>query len=90
MLDITHPLKIKKVNIGTEAELKYETIGYYWDDDIVNKIKNMLHEYQDLFPSKFYDMKGILGDMGFMRIPLKPDAKQVLQSLSSTFEGKKL
>ena len=28
MLDITDPLKMKKVNIGIEAEPKYVTIGY--------------------------------------------------------------
>jgi hypothetical protein len=34
-----------------------------------------LHEYQDLFPTKFIDIKGIKGNMGEMRIPLKPDVK---------------
>ncbi len=26
------PLKTNQVNIGTEAELKYATLGDYWDD----------------------------------------------------------
>ena len=35
----------------------------------------MLHEYQDLFPTIFLEMKGIVGDLGEMKIPLRPDAK---------------
>ena len=31
----------------------------------------MLHDYQDLFPTKFTEMKGIVRDLGVMRIPLK-------------------
>ena len=36
-----------------------------------------MHEYQDLFPTKFTDMKGIKGPMGEMKIPLKPDARPI-------------
>ena len=39
----------------------------------------MLHDYQDLFPTKFTEMKGIVGDLGVMRIPLKEDARPVKQ-----------
>ena len=45
------------------------------------KIMDLLHEFQDLFPTKFLEMKGILGDSGEMRIPLKPDTKPVRQRL---------
>jgi hypothetical protein len=45
----------------------------------IDKITELLHEYQDLFPIKFTDMKGIKGPMGEMRIPLKPDARPVKQ-----------
>jgi hypothetical protein len=38
-----------------------------------------LHEYQDLFPTKFIDIKGVKGPMGEMKIPLKPDARPVKQ-----------
>ena len=47
----------------------------YWDDATIDKITELLHEYQDLFPTKFTDMKGIKGNMGEMRIPLKPNVK---------------
>ena len=43
------------------------------------KITNLLHEFQELFPTKFSEMKGILGDLGKMNIPLNPDVKPVRQ-----------
>jgi hypothetical protein len=45
----------------------------------IDKIIELLHEHQDLFPTKFTDMKGIKGPMGEMRIPLKPDVKPLKQ-----------
>ena len=45
------------------------------------KIIELLHEFQDLFPTKFSEMKGILGDLGEMKIPLNPDVKPVRQRL---------
>jgi hypothetical protein len=59
--------------------LKLANFGYYWDDTTIDKITKLLHEYQDLFPTKFIDMKGIKGPMGEMRIPLNPDARQIKQ-----------
>jgi hypothetical protein len=47
------------------------------DAATIDKITKLLHEYQDLFPTKFTDMKGIKGPMGEMRIPLKLDARPV-------------
>ena len=41
------------------------------------KVTNLLHEFQGLFPTRFLEMKGILGDLGEMKIPLKPDAKLI-------------
>ena len=43
------------------------------------KITNLLHEFQDLFLTKFSEMKGILGDLGEMKIPLNLDAKPMRQ-----------
>ena len=71
------PLKIKKVNIGSPRKPKFSNIGYYWDDETVGNITGLLHEFQDLFPTKFLEMKGIVGDMGEMKIPLRPDAKPI-------------
>jgi len=45
----------------------------------MDKVVKLLHEYQDLFPTKNSDLKGIVGDLGMIKINLKPDAKQVKQ-----------
>jgi hypothetical protein len=68
---IGQPIKINKVNIETEEAPKLSNVGDYWDATTNDKITELLHEYQDLFPTMFIDMKGIKGPMGEMRIPLK-------------------
>ena len=44
---------------------------------IIEVVEEILSWYQDVFPTKFSEMKGILGDIGVIKIPLKPDAKPV-------------
>ena len=73
------PLKIKKVNIGSPDNPKFSNIGDYWDEETVTNITDLLHEYQDLFPTNFLEMKGIVGDLGEMKIPSRPDAKPIKQ-----------
>jgi len=70
---------MSKVNIGSEDQPKFANIGDYWDEETVNKIKKILKEYQEVFPTKFYEMKGIIGDLRVMQIPLKADAKPCKQ-----------
>jgi len=62
-----------------EAEPKFVKIGDYWDDTTVDKVTELLHEYQDLFPTNFTDLKGIIGDLRMMKITLKKDVKPVKQ-----------
>jgi hypothetical protein len=76
---IGQPIKIKKFNIRTEGTPNLSNVQDYWDATTIDKITELLHEYQDLFPTKFIDMKGIKGPMGEMRIPLKPYAHPVKQ-----------
>ena len=68
-----------QVNIGTEAEPNFVDIGDYWDDATMDKVVELLREYQDLFPIKFSDLKGIIGGLGVMKITSKLDAKPVKQ-----------
>ena len=70
-------MKIRKVNVGIEENPKFASVGDYWDEETMAKITDLLHEFQDIFPTKFLEMKGILGDLGEMKIPLKPDVKPV-------------
>jgi hypothetical protein len=76
---VVHPIKIKKVSIGTEKTRKLENVGDYWDYSTIRKIIELLHEYPDLFPTKFTDMKGIKGPMGEMKISLRPYARPIKQ-----------
>ena len=77
--EVTQPLKTRTVNIGSEGKPKYAIIGDYWDEEMVSKVTQLLHEYQELFSMKFLEMKGILGDIGVIKIPLKPDVKPMKQ-----------
>jgi hypothetical protein len=43
----------------------------------MTEIQALLREYEDLFPTIFSKLKGIRGDLGEMRIELKPDLKPV-------------
>ena len=72
-------MKIRKVDIGTKDNPKFASVGDYWDEETMAKITDLLHEFQELFPTKFSKMKGILGDLGEMKIPLKPNMKLVRQ-----------
>lgn len=76
---ITQPLKTRKVNIGSEEQPKLSNVGDYWDEETISKIIELLREYQEVFLTKFSKMKGIIGDLGVMKIPLKPDAKPCKQ-----------
>jgi len=75
--DITVPLKMKHLNIGRDVELKYAMLSNYWDDSTVDKVLELLREYQDLFSTKITYLKGIVGNLGMMNITLKPDVKPV-------------
>jgi len=72
-------MKTRQVNIGSKEEAKFAKIGYYWDECTVDKVAELLHEYPDLFPMKFSNFKGIVGDLGVMKITLKPDTKPIKQ-----------
>jgi hypothetical protein len=41
----------------------------------------LLREYSDLFPTTFTEMKGIVGELGEMKIPLRPDVRPIRQRL---------
>jgi hypothetical protein len=58
---------------------KFAHIGNYWNDEMVDKIAYLLREYQDLFPTTFSEMKGIVGELGEMKIPLKQGANPARQ-----------
>jgi hypothetical protein len=76
---ISVPIKVKKVNIGTIEQPKMASIGDYWDEQIVERIIELLREYSDLFPTTFIEMKGIAEELGEMKIPLRSDVRPIKQ-----------
>jgi hypothetical protein len=74
---IVASIKVKKVNIGTTENPKMASIGEYWDERIVESIIELMREYNDLFPTTFTKMKGIVGELGEMNIPLKAEARLI-------------
>ena len=76
---IVASIKVKKVNIGTVENPKMDIIGDYWDEKIVESTTESLREYNGLFSTTFIEMKGIEGELGEMKIPLKAEARPIRQ-----------
>ena len=47
------PLKMKEVHIISPKNLKFSNIIDYWDEEAIANITDLLHEYQNLFPTNF-------------------------------------
>jgi hypothetical protein len=56
-----------------------ESIGDYWDEQTMEGITELPREYNDKLPTTFIEMKCIEGELGEMKIPLKPEARPVRQ-----------
>ena len=52
-------------------------VGDYWDEQTSQEMHSLLREYEDLFPKKILELKGIKGAMGEMKIELKPRSNTV-------------
>ena len=63
-------MKIKKLHIRSPKNPKFANIEEYWDEEAAAEITDLLHEYQYLFPNNFSEKRGIVGELGEMKIPL--------------------
>jgi hypothetical protein len=52
---------MNKVNIGIVENPKIAIMGDYWDNQTVERITELLREYNDFFPPNFLEMKGLAG-----------------------------
>jgi hypothetical protein len=68
---------VNKISIVTTDNPKMASIGDYWDEKTMERITELLRKYSDMFPTTFTEMKGIVGELGEMKIPLKPEAISV-------------
>jgi len=64
-----------KINIDIESKMKMDIVGYYWTEEEVNKIVEVLVEYQDLFPQNMMELRGMNKEIGTIEIQLKIDYK---------------
>ena len=42
---MSQPLKIGKVNIGSEENPKFSNVGDYWDEETMGNITDLVHEF---------------------------------------------
>ena len=54
-------------------------IGDYWDEQTLESITELMHEYNKIFPTTFTEMKGIAKELGEMNIPLRLDVRPIKQ-----------
>ena len=66
-------IKIKEINIATEGQPKMARIGDYWSNQQTIEIIDLIKDYQDVFAMDYKDLKGIVEEMGEMKIDLLPE-----------------
>ena len=66
-------VKTREFNISSDDQPKMAKIGYYWSDDQTTEIVNLLKEFWDVFARDYTDLKGLVHEMGEMKIDTKPD-----------------
>lgn len=70
-------IKTKEVDISINGHPRLAKIGDYWTKEQTVEIVNLLKEYQDVFARDYKDFKGLVQEMGEMKIELLVDAKHV-------------
>ena len=68
-------IKIKEVDITKDDRTKMDKIGDQWSYQQVAEITNLLKEYRDVFVIDYKELKGLVQEMGEMKINIKPDAR---------------
>lgn len=89
--DYRQPMEKKKHKISTQQKPKMDIVGDYWDKEKVSQVVDLLMEYKYIFPSTFSKIKGILGDLGEMKIQLKLSAtplKKIPYKLNPKYKEK--
>ena len=70
-------IKIKEFNIYNDDKPKIAKIGDYQNEEQTTKIVKLLQEFQDVFSRDYKDLKGLVQEMGEMKIDIKLEAKPV-------------
>ena len=70
-------IKIKEVNIAKDGQPKMVRIDDYWSEQQTTEIVDFLKGYHDVFARDYKDLKGLVEEMGEMKIDLLPEATPV-------------
>ena len=70
-------IKTKEFDISNDDRPKMVQIRYYWSDKKKIDIVNLLKEYQYVFSRDYKDLKGLVEEMGEMKIKLIPRTKPI-------------
>ena len=70
-------VETKEFDISNDDQPKMEKNGDYWSEEQTTEIVNLLKEFQDVFARAYKDLKGLVHEMGEMKINIKPDARPV-------------
>lgn len=63
-------IKTKEFNISSYDRPKMVQVGDYWSEKQTTDIVDLLKEYQDVFARDYKDLKGLVAEMGEMKIEL--------------------
>ena len=70
-------IKTKEVDISNDDRPKMARIGDYWNEEQTIEIVNLLKEFQDVITRDYKYLKGLVQEMGEMKIDIKPNARPV-------------
>ena len=68
-------VKTKEIDISNDNRPKMEKIGDYWSEEQTTKMVDLLKEFQDVFARDYKDLKGLVKEMGEMKIDIKLEAR---------------
>jgi hypothetical protein len=63
-------IKTKEFNISKDDRPKMVRVGDYWSEKQTTDIVDLLKEYQDVFSRDYKYLKGLVAEMGEMKIEL--------------------
>ena len=67
--------------MGTEADRKEVKIGSNLENNVKNKLIQMLHDYVEIFAWSYEDMPGLDIDIVVHRLPMKEGCSPIKQKL---------
>ena len=70
-------VKTKEVDISNDDRPKLAKNGDYWNEHQTIEIINLPREFQDVFARDYKDLKGLVQEMGEMKIDTKPDFRPI-------------